>query len=72
MPRMLTVMLVAFGIGLAATPLVSAAPINGAVIGQAAIMATTTEQAGYHRRHCHKHYHCYWHHGHKICKWVCR
>jgi hypothetical protein len=62
--------LMALGIGLIGTSPLSAAPISGGVIGDAAYLNEVVDQVHWRwRRHHRHHRHCWWHRGHLHCAW---
>jgi hypothetical protein len=58
------------GIGLAGTSPLTAAPMSGGAIGEAASLNRMVEQVHWRwRRHHRHHRHCWWHRGHLHCVW---
>jgi hypothetical protein len=60
------------GVGLAGASSVSAAPVNGGVVGAIVPTPAIEKVYYYHRHYYHRHYyhrHCWWRHGYRHCSW---
>jgi hypothetical protein len=72
MRSIFVVALMALGLAFVGTSPISAAPLNGSVIGPAASFNQVVDQVHWRhhwRRHHHHNRHCWWHRGHLHCGW---